>query len=230
MSGKESKEFIGLNVTQAAKFLGCDRQTVRRMVQRGELKKQSDGTFLEEDLEDLKEVVGEERDSEATALIIAQLKEGHSQALDHSERMLNLIEKPLASILGALQNTIDKMNEREAAREESHIEMLELLGDILMKKQEREISEKQALEKSRMLMRAGEVGLSQIPRLFEQFAGKNILKEFVSALSAEEKAGLWELAPAFEGDKRAKFELLLSQSGVKKPEPEAGENGGNTDG
>lgn len=219
-----------VNVTQAAKILGVSRKTIHRMVQKKELKRGTDELFALDDVEELRGVVGEEEESDAQALIVSQLKEGHEQALQHAERMFKLIEAPLQTITGALTATLDKMNAREQSREETHLEMMQIVGDLLMRKAERDNLERQGEAKTKMMAQAGSVALSQVPVLIEQFSKRNLLVDFAKSLNAEEREGIWQLAGAFdEPSKQAAFEALLKAAGLEKPRPKESENAGNQD-
>lgn len=217
-----------ISVTEAARRLGCDRATIRRWVKKKELVQTSEG-IDEDSLESCKEQVLDEQDSESGKLVIQQLKEGHAQALDHAERMLSLLEKPLATMTGALTDFIEKINEREKNREESHTELMEIMGDILLRKSERESLDKQAAAKSQMMAAAGMTAMKHIPTLIEQMAGKNMTLEFLRSLNEEERVGMWQLVEAFDDPvKRTMLEKVLLSAGIPKPKrvEETGESAG----
>jgi hypothetical protein len=69
------------------------------------------------------------------------------------------------------------------------------------------------------MLQAGGNAAKFIPKLLEQVAGKSAATDFAKQLNEEEIAGIWELAPAFEGKKRESFETMLLGMGLKKPAP-----------
>lgn len=222
---------------RASAILGVSPPTVKRMIERGDLETDKEGKLSLEEVEDFAAARDEEKQKDPTNIALTEMREAYQQSVQHAERLMGLIEKPMHKVLATIEainsNLVDRLNHQE----DTHLEMLKVLGDILLQKEERDAVRKESEVRSETLRKAGGLAAQYIPTLMQQFGGDKAkmaetLEKFKGSLTDEQKEGLGQLAGFFEGEQREMFEAVLKTAlGVEIPaeKPEQASEGGSDD-
>ena len=218
----------GISRAEVARRLKVSPRTVGRLASEGIVERYPDGTFDEESVsqalenkEALLELSGE--DNSASAELISHVIKEAEASRNHAERMLQLVEKPMAKALETLTAVTDAALKRISEQESTNIQMMQALGEILLQKAEREAVALQGAVKAKVLGESGSKLAEAIPKLLDQIGGKTVqtagmFSKFLGSLDDDEKAGLWSVAGFFDGEKRAMFEAALKSAGIEKPQ------------
>jgi predicted O-linked N-acetylglucosamine transferase (SPINDLY family) len=190
------------------------------MVEKGELDQDDGGFFSRSDVEDLAELEKAEKAASSPPVVteaIAALVQGLKQANEHAERMMQLFEKPVYNALSILSTENAHLLERLTQSEAKQMEGMAALGELLMLKAEREATIEQGKVRTLAVAKGANKIIDNLPKLMGQLTGKGgKFLEFVEKLSPEEKAGLYELADAFEDKtKGALLKAGLEEVGIE---------------
>lgn len=193
---------------QVARRLGVHAKTVERMWQDGDLERDDNKYFSRQQVESLTSDEKEDRTVQALKLQI-----------EHNERFMQLLEKPLKVATETMIALTERLTKRDEERDNAYLQNMQMMGEMMLQKEEREILRMQAEAKAELLKNTGSQILNMLPILLSQFAAgkRDPVTAFFNALDDEERTQLLSLGELFEGEKKALFDAMVK--GIKKPSP-----------
>jgi uncharacterized protein YqeY len=212
-----------INQAQVARIFGKTPRTIGRWTTQGFLERGSDGKYDRETIETLansKNNFEEEEtnlQTEVHMVALSELANSNRQALDHNERLLQLLEKPITQALNAVTQINANLMTRLEKKEANEILMMETFGDILMKKTEQENLRAESLAKIEGLKNiVSQLGMV-VPTLVQQMVGKRDVAKAFEAMSDEEKFAIFELTKEMNPAARKMFTKALYDLGIDEP-------------
>ena len=184
---------------QAARICGVHTRTIGRWVEAGELVQLPDGTFLRDEVEDIADSRGAMAGNGTSATHIPGdvMQQGMTESQRHVENLLRLVERPIHQALDMLRSDNQLLSERIRAQEEVMLKSQELIGDVLLRNEERQAIRDESLAKRQAMGEAMKMVRTWGPHMMKQAMGKNPLTEFVGSMNSEERSQLGMLLMMF---------------------------------
>ena len=204
----------------AARFVGVNARTLSRWVENGDLTSDEDGKFDRDELNELRELEEEKGEQQDKSLALKEMAEIVQQTTGHTEAIIKLMLTTQTAALKSVTETNQQLVERLNVAEGEKVAMWTIVGDVLTKKDERAAMEAESSARREMIQKSGAAVSQVMPRLLDQMAGSNVLKNFGASLDVQQSEGVWQMAEAFEGKQRADFESILKAAGVVAPKKE----------
>lgn len=212
-----------ISQAQAARIIKKSVRTTARYAERGELDRcPTTGKYSRENCEEWLELHEEEQESSSEKAVVSELTEGYGQAVRHVERMVQLLEGPMNSALQTVTKINENLLNRLSRQEDASIEMMKVVGDQLLQKEERQALREEAQARAETLRRTGAAIAKHIPELMKQVGGKSALNNFTSKLSESDKEGIAGLYHYFDDEeKKQAFADMMQALGMTiPPKPE----------
>lgn len=219
-----------------ALLLKVSERQVTRLVASKKLRRESDGSFDNDEVElylaGLSDGEGEESDKRMAEAEAANL--ALAEALASTQKHVNQLVGALLTMSDNSNRSLVTANKdllaRDEVREGKHVEMLSALGELLMHKDERSARMQEAAARSQQLGKMGDTVVSFLPKLMSQAGGKTAAFELLANMSDDEKKALPAIAEFFSSPKaKAAFPKVLEAMGLdlstlkSEPKPEAEE-------
>src|SRR6187402_1763085 len=221
-------EELWISGYEAARIMGKSPRQVARMATTGDVERDPDNKlYLKSSVlawKDSAEEQGLEEggvkldEFQANVVMSRVVK----QALEHNERMMRIYESATKCALESATQTNSKLMERIKDQESTQIETMKALGDLLLRKDEREALARE--EERRSVAASDTLGLLKkaMPKLLSQMGGKGgVLFDLFEKLDEGEKNGIAQLYYAFEDDeKKLLFKESMKVLGIQIPPQE----------
>lgn len=214
MAKTETTETTAASYTiqEAALRMGKTVRTVQRLLATGQLSKAPDGRIPAELVDEMADAAADEVDMGAVLRELRlSLANSNAHVLAMSKQLLETVQGSNSAL--AAENA--RLAEQNTEFQGIHLQSLGIIGEVLMKQEERRAIAAEAEQNAALRARGFEMLVQWAPKLAEQLDGSAKIRKVVEDLTDEE-AGILEMAAGqVQNRDAAKFlqDLLKARKG-----------------